>query len=775
MPSGSTLAIAGGGFFILLIVALAIIYFVTSGTPPSSPAPSTTQAPTTGGGAGTTPSAGTPSTGGGAGAPPTTIGTLGSLPSQPDSSTSTDGSTTPVNCVVSDWGAYSACTKTCGGGTMTKTRTVITPAANGGTACPPLTQTDPCNTQECPVDCEVSGWSDFSACSLPCGGGTQTRTRTVTKQPTFRGAACPPLTETQNCNTQGCPVDCVGSWAGCSVTCGEGIDTYRITTPAANGGKACTESDGATRKCVQPPCGVDCVGDWVKNATTDQEGWGQCSATCGSGTQTRTYKVTTVQVGSGKTCPYKDGQTETRQCPGLSPCPTPVDCIGGFGEWTGCSAGCGGGTRTRTYTITTAAANGGKACPHATGYKETEACNQASCCSAATTGEWYDVGSVICSGTASATPYIYQSRAVTFPSNPNGSATASACNITVARTRNTAIGCPAVTPSNGVCSDPTVGWTAEKGCSLDTPVDATSGTCNPSDVPWSKTNGCTLPSGDITPSGGTCSITGISWNATDGCRISPGTRTGTNYTCSIGSWNGSSCVVSPSVTTPTGGKCSQTHATWSANGCVNGPQVNATSVTCSQRTAGCAKSSALYTTGSNCIYSQYSLMARGICQKQTTTIVDNSLMTDWTCPSGYQKSTTKGKCDPIPASVSDVTCDSNYNKDVANNRCIAKSGTVTGIDCSSFAGYEADLTNLNCKAKTISINDITCPAGYSKDLTNNKCTPKTATVSDLTCPDGYNKSTSTNKCTAKAATITSLSCPNLFTSSLSQNKCVPSS
>jgi len=733
----------------------------SSGTPPATETPST----------------GTPSTG-------TPIASIGSTPGA-SSSTGATGST-PVNCEVSGWSNWGSCSKTCGGGTMTRTRTVITQAANGGRACPTLEDSSTCNNQECPVDCEVSGWSDFSACSLPCGGGTQTRTRTVTKQPTFSGAACPPLTEQQNCNTQGCPVNCVGSWAGCSVTCGEGVDTYRITTPAANGGRACPESDGATRTCVQPPCGVDCVGDWIKNTSTDANGWGACSTTCGTGTQTRTYKVSTVQVGSGRTCPYRDGQTETRQCPGLSPCATPVDCIGNFSAWTGCSVGCGGGTRSRTYTITTNAANGGRQCPHVTGYQETERCNERTCCDSASVGDWYDVGSVLCSGTSSASPYIYQSRAVTFPSNPNGTATAAACQISTARTRNTAIGCPAVSASDGACSDSTVPWSDAKGCSLATPINASAGTCNPSDVPWSATTGCTLPSGDLTPSGGSCSITGISWNATDGCVVSPTTRNGT-VSCSAGLWNGSSCVISPATTNPSRGTCSQPHATWSASGCTNGSQVRGTITECSQMVAttecimrGGTRPELNPNTGlMTCATPYKSRYARGQCGGADTPTYwnyDPTKIKDWTCPAGYTKSSTAPMCDPIPATVTGVSgCPSNYTADASRNTCVAGEGTVTGIDCSSFAGYEADIPNKICKARAVTISDITCPAGYTKDLTTNKCKPKTASVSDLTCPAGYNKSTSTNKCTAKSATVTSLTCPNLFTSSLSQNKCVPSS
>ncbi len=108
----------------------------------------------------------------------------------------------PINCVVSEWSAWSACSAECGGGTQTRTRTVITPAQYGGT-CPPLSETVACNTQPCPINCVVSEWSEWSACSAECGGGTQTRTRTVII-PAQYGGTCPPLSETVACNTQPC-------------------------------------------------------------------------------------------------------------------------------------------------------------------------------------------------------------------------------------------------------------------------------------------------------------------------------------------------------------------------------------------------------------------------------------------------------------------------------------------------------------------------------------------------------------------------------------------
>ena len=58
---------------------------------------------------------------------------------------------------------------------------------------------------------------------------------------------------------------------------------------------------------------------------------------------------------------------------------TPVDCEGAFGDWTECSKTCGGGKKTREYSIIAHAAHGGSACPHHNGKIETIACNSAYC------------------------------------------------------------------------------------------------------------------------------------------------------------------------------------------------------------------------------------------------------------------------------------------------------------------------------------------------------------------------------------------------------------
>jgi hypothetical protein len=97
---------------------------------------------------------------------------------------------TPVNCTVSEWSDWTECSVPCGGGTQNRTRDVITPPANGGEACPVLEESRSCNQDvPCtPVNCSVSDWSSWTPACTDC---TQIRTRTINVQPQYGGLPCP--------------------------------------------------------------------------------------------------------------------------------------------------------------------------------------------------------------------------------------------------------------------------------------------------------------------------------------------------------------------------------------------------------------------------------------------------------------------------------------------------------------------------------------------------------------------------------------------------------
>jgi hypothetical protein len=139
------------------------------------------------------------------------------------------------NCVVSAFGLTGACSAACGGGVASQSRTVLEQPFNlqyGALACPNLINTVACNTFPCPIDCQVSDWGPFSACSASCGGGVQTRVRTILAQPQFGGAQCPTLRDAASCNTLPCSVPtqwAAGDWSVCSASCGSGLQTRTVT------------------------------------------------------------------------------------------------------------------------------------------------------------------------------------------------------------------------------------------------------------------------------------------------------------------------------------------------------------------------------------------------------------------------------------------------------------------------------------------------------------------------------------------------------------------
>ena len=55
-----------------------------------------------------------------------------------------------INCVWGDWGRYTSCSKSCGGGTQTRTRVKTTEEQNGGSCAGGTLEVNDCNTDSCP-------------------------------------------------------------------------------------------------------------------------------------------------------------------------------------------------------------------------------------------------------------------------------------------------------------------------------------------------------------------------------------------------------------------------------------------------------------------------------------------------------------------------------------------------------------------------------------------------------------------------------------------------
>ena len=111
-----------------------------------------------------------------------------------------------VDCMWSQWGGWATCSVTCGGGTQDRSRTIDVLAQNGGTPCGGSDkETQTCNTHCCPQNCQWQAWAVWSACSKTCGGGTQQRSRAILTNEACGGTPCSGTgSESQNCNTQAC-------------------------------------------------------------------------------------------------------------------------------------------------------------------------------------------------------------------------------------------------------------------------------------------------------------------------------------------------------------------------------------------------------------------------------------------------------------------------------------------------------------------------------------------------------------------------------------------
>lgn len=284
----------------------------------------------------------------------------------------------PVDCVVSSWSPWSSCSEACGGGVQVRTRSVTQEAMYEGTACPPLEEQKSCNTNPCPVDCEVSDWSPWTECSEACGGGVRARTRGVTQPAMYGGETCPDLGEEAACNLQPCPVDCEWTswspWLQCSTGCGGGTQgrARSIAQPAMYGGNECAGPSIEDRACNEQPCPVPCeVSDWSP--------WTSCSEECGGGTRLRSRTVTKDPQHGGGCYPLE----ESEAC-NTDPCP--VDCqVSDWSPWTECSEECGGGSHSHTRTVTQEAMYGGTACP---GLSEMLPCNDHACPVDCEVSEW---------------------------------------------------------------------------------------------------------------------------------------------------------------------------------------------------------------------------------------------------------------------------------------------------------------------------------------------------------------------------------------------------
>jgi len=174
----------------------------------------------------------------------------------------------PVDGGWGNWTVWGSCSKTCGDGTEIRSKPCDSPApAYGGNNCSGQgTESRRCNVKPCPVDGGWGNWTVWGSCSKTCGDGTQTRSKSCdSPAPAYGGNNCSGQgTESRRCNVKACPVNgewgSWGNWSSCSKSCDGGLKTRtkKCDSPApANGGKNCTGQ--GTENMVCNPEGCPCV------------------------------------------------------------------------------------------------------------------------------------------------------------------------------------------------------------------------------------------------------------------------------------------------------------------------------------------------------------------------------------------------------------------------------------------------------------------------------------------------------------------------------------
>ncbi|XP_060580103.1 coadhesin-like [Ruditapes philippinarum] len=181
------------------------------------------------------------------------------------------------------WSPWSPCDVTCENGTQTRKRTCTDPVpAHGGLDCIGSNiSTKSCSKELCPVHGGWTKWSNWDACSVTCGVGIERRHRNCSNPiPDRNGLQCFGDTlDDRIC----LPGPCAnggwtdwGQWSTCSVTCGDGLKSRSRTctnpSPSPHG-KYCDGNPFEDVVCTKSSCSPNIVFK-AKNVTNKNPGIG---------------------------------------------------------------------------------------------------------------------------------------------------------------------------------------------------------------------------------------------------------------------------------------------------------------------------------------------------------------------------------------------------------------------------------------------------------------------------------------------------------------------
>uniref|UniRef100_A0A8C4H409 Spondin-1 n=1 Tax=Dicentrarchus labrax TaxID=13489 RepID=A0A8C4H409_DICLA len=251
-------------------------------------------------------------------------------------------------CMMSEWITWSPCSMSCGMGSRSRERYVKQFPDDGSVCTLPTEETENCVVnEECnTIPCMLTPWSDWSDCSVTCGKGMRTRQRML-KSPVELGECTEELEQVEKCMLPECPIDCVMTewteWSECNKSCGKGHTIRRrvVNLEPQFGGDPCSETI-QRKKCKIRKCNRGQANSDEKKRRKEQRekrrskqgraevtsehpgckmrpwsSWTECTKLCGGGIQERLMTVKqrfkTAQLSSCK------DRKEIRAC-NVHPC-----------------------------------------------------------------------------------------------------------------------------------------------------------------------------------------------------------------------------------------------------------------------------------------------------------------------------------------------------------------------------------------------------------------------------------------------------------------------
>ncbi|CAJ1071311.1 thrombospondin type-1 domain-containing protein 7B [Xyrichtys novacula] len=172
----------------------------------------------------------------------------------------------------------------------------------------------------CPLDCKLSEWSPWSACSASCGSGLKIRSKWLREKAFNGGRPCPRLdSKNQVYEAVRCHSECnqyewrIEPWSICAINavdrllgCGEGVQSRKVRCVIqGTGGEASAVDDSLCDQEEVPPraqvCFLACPNDCVM---TPWGPWSDCPLQCDQETaRNRTRHILRLPASGNSSCP----------------------------------------------------------------------------------------------------------------------------------------------------------------------------------------------------------------------------------------------------------------------------------------------------------------------------------------------------------------------------------------------------------------------------------------------------------------------------------------